>query len=134
MLRPETIALGLSPDTVDARILSANDQGVQTAYTLDLLGTRIEAGTAPRYAEGQMVPVHLPPIQWMATLLEPSVGRCARHAADPQPFAYPTCARPNAAGERIGICWNSPITSRSASPLMIASALPLIASSRNLSS
>ena len=69
MLRPENIILGPGPDTVDGRILSANYQGVQTAYTLDLLGTRIEAieaGTAPRYAEGQMVPVHLPPSQCMA--------------------------------------------------------------------
>ena len=38
-------------------------------YALDVLGTRIEAvemGTAPRYAEGDTVPVRLPPEQCMA--------------------------------------------------------------------
>jgi iron(III) transport system ATP-binding protein len=69
MVRPENIQLGTAEGSVDARVLQAHYQGVQTVYALDLLGTRIEAvemGTAPRYAEGDTVPVRLPPAQCMA--------------------------------------------------------------------
>ncbi len=75
MIRPENVVLG-GPEIEDqpgvpGRVLTAHYQGVQTAYTLDVLGTRIEAvemGTAPRHAEGDQVPVRLPPSQCMAYL------------------------------------------------------------------
>ena len=68
MIRPENVVLG-EGGGLDGRVLEAHYQGVQTIYALDVLGTRIEAvetGTAPRYAEGDQVPVHLPPEQCMA--------------------------------------------------------------------
>ena len=68
MIRPENIVLGAGADAVDGRVLTAHYQGVQTVYALDVLGTRIEAveaGTAPRYAEGDVVAVRLPPSQCM---------------------------------------------------------------------
>ena len=69
MIRPENVLLGSTEPSIDGRVLTAHYQGVQTVYTLDVLGTRIEAvemGTAPRYAEGDTVPVRLPPEQSMA--------------------------------------------------------------------
>ena len=69
MVRPENVILGAAEDSIDGRVLEAHYQGVQTVYALDVLGTRIEAvemGTAPRYAEGDVVPVRLPPRQCMA--------------------------------------------------------------------
>ena len=77
MIRPENVVLGNvvpggGADSVDGRVLAAHYQGVQTVYALDVLGTRIEAvetGTAPRYAEGDLVPVTLP------------VGQCMGYAA-----------------------------------------------------
>ena len=74
MVRPENVVLGDARDPgalpgVPGRVLAAHYQGVQTVYALDVLGTRIEAvemGTAPRYAEGDEVPVCLPPTQCMA--------------------------------------------------------------------
>ena len=69
MIRPENVLLGFGEGSVEGRVLEAHYQGVQTVYALDVLGSRIEAvetGTAPRYAEGEMVPVRLPPSQCMA--------------------------------------------------------------------
>ena len=69
MIRPENVILGAGPGSVEGRVLEAHYQGVQTVYALDVLGTRIEAvemGTAPRYSEGEAVPVRLPPMQCMA--------------------------------------------------------------------
>ena len=68
MIRPENVVLGGIDPGVPGRVLVAHYQGVQTVYALDVLGTRIEAvemGTAPRYAEGDTVPVRLPPEQCM---------------------------------------------------------------------
>jgi iron(III) transport system ATP-binding protein len=68
MIRPENVVLGAGPDAIMGRVLTAHYQGVQTVYALDVLGTRIEAvemGTAPRYAEGDQVPVLLPTEQCM---------------------------------------------------------------------
>ena len=68
MIRPENVVLGPGPGTIAGRVLTAHYQGVQTVYALDVLGTRIEAvemGTAPRYAEGDAVPVRLPVDQCM---------------------------------------------------------------------
>jgi iron(III) transport system ATP-binding protein len=74
MIRPENVMLGdaFNPGalpSVPGLVLTAHYQGVQTVYALDVLGTRIEAvetGTSPRYAEGDRVPVCLPPTQCMA--------------------------------------------------------------------
>ena len=69
MIRPENVVLGGGDASIQGRVLEAHYQGVQTIYALDVLGTRIEAvetGTAPRYAEGDQVPVQLPPAQCMA--------------------------------------------------------------------
>ena len=69
MIRPENVVLGAGDGSLQGRVLEAHYQGVQTVYALDVLGSRIEAvetGTAPRYAEGDMVPVRLPPGQCMA--------------------------------------------------------------------
>ena len=70
MIRPENVILGpTAGGSIDGQVLTAHYQGIQTAYTLDVLGTRIEAvefGTTPRYAEGQTVAVRLPPEQCMA--------------------------------------------------------------------
>ena len=69
LIRPENVVLGVASGGVEGRVIEAHYQGVQTVYALDVLGTRIEAvevGTSPRYAEGQAVPVRLPPEQCMA--------------------------------------------------------------------
>ncbi len=73
MVRPENVVLGSAEGGtqpgIQGRVILAHYQGVQTVYALDVLGTRIEAvemGTAPRYAEGQDIPVRLPPEQCMA--------------------------------------------------------------------
>jgi iron(III) transport system ATP-binding protein len=72
MIRPENVLLGTPEhavlDATEARgtVLQAHYQGVQTVYTLDMLGTRIEAvemGTSPRYAEGDAVQVQFPAAQ-----------------------------------------------------------------------
>ena len=73
MIRPENVVLGAGEDAVEGRVLTAHYQGVQTAYALDVLGTRIEAvemGTAPRYAVGDLVGVGLP------------VGQCLGYSAE----------------------------------------------------
>ena len=69
MVRPENVVLGGAEPSIPGRVLLAHYQGVQTVYALDVLGTRIEAvetGTAPRFTEGDTVPVRLPPEQCMA--------------------------------------------------------------------
>ena len=65
-VRPENIALGGSGDVnrFNARVVSRQYQGVQTAYELEVFGGRIEVvelGTGLRFDDGAAVPVVLPP-------------------------------------------------------------------------
>lgn len=64
-LRPENFRLGENgPENgFIARVLSIQYQGTQTAYELELFGTKVEAielGSSPRFMPGEKIPVWVP--------------------------------------------------------------------------
>ena len=69
LVRPENVVLAPGTGSVEGRVVQAHYQGVQTVYGIDALGTRLEAvetGTAPRFTEGQPVPLLLTPAHCLA--------------------------------------------------------------------
>lgn len=76
MIRPENVQLGTDDGPV-GRVARASFMGIQTIYEIEAFGARIEAieaGTTPRYREGDEVRIHLPAASCLAYAAEGESG------------------------------------------------------------